>query len=174
MKRILIALLTLCAVPAAAQAPDAPPNTALGSVRPLYAQVRAYVLAAAEQMPEADYAFKPTPEVRSFGQLVGHIANAENMICAMAMGEQSPSQQNWEQVTEKAALVQALRASGEVCERAYAQSDEAALQSGSLFGRPMTHLGMLVLNVSHDFEHYGNMVTYMRLKGMVPPSSQGN
>ena len=89
MKRILIALLTLCAVPAAAQAPAAQANTAVGSVRPLYGQVAAYVLAAAEQMPEAEYGFKPTPEVRSFGQLVGHIANAQHMICAMAMGEQS-------------------------------------------------------------------------------------
>jgi uncharacterized damage-inducible protein DinB len=170
MKRILIALLTLCAVPAAAQAP----NTAVGSVRPLYGQVRAYVLAAAEQMPQADYGFKPTPEVRSFGQLVGHLANAQHMICATAMGEQSQGGRNWEEVTEKAALVAALRASSEVCDRAYQQSDQAAMQSGSLFGQEMTRLSMLVLNYAHDFEHYGNIVTYLRLKGMVPPSSQGN
>ena len=174
MKRILIALVTLCAVPAAAQAPAAQANTAVGSVRPLYGQVAAYVLAAAEQMPEAEYGFKPTPDVRSFGQLVGHVANAQNMICSMAMGEQSQGGRNWEQVTEKAALVAALRASTQVCERAYQQTDQAAMQSGNLFGRETTRLGMLVLNVSHDFEHYGNMVTYLRIKGMVPPSSQGN
>lgn len=174
MKRMLIALLTLCAVPAAAQAPAAPANGAVGSVRPLYAQVRAYVLAAAEQMPEADYGFRPTPEVRSFGQLVGHLANAQNMICAMALGEQGQGGRNWEEVTEKAALIAALRASNEVCERAYGQSDEAAMQPGQLFGRQTTRLGMLVLNTAHDFEHYGNMVTYLRIKGMVPPSSQGN
>lgn len=168
MKRILIALLTLCAVPAAAQ------NTAVGSVRPLYAQGAAYVLAAAEQMPEADYGFKPTPEVRSFGQLVGHIANAQFMICSGALGETSSNQQNWEQVTEKAALVEALRASSAVCDRAYAQSDESAMQTMRLFGRETTRLGALALNAAHDFEHYGNIVTYMRLKGMVPPSSQGN
>lgn len=173
MKRMMIALLTLCAVPAAAQAPAAGAD-AVGSVRPLYNTVRGYVIAAAEQMPEADYGFKPSPDVRSFGQLVGHIANAQHMICAQAMGEQSQGGRNWEEVTEKAALVAALRASSEVCDRAYGQSDEAAMQMGSLFGRPQSRLGMLVLNTAHDFEHYGNMVTYLRIKGHVPPSSQGN
>ena len=173
MKRILIALLTLCAVPAAAQAP-AVPATAAGSVRPLFAQGAAYVLAAAEQMPEAEYGFKPTPEVRSFGQLVGHVANAQYMICSVARGEASPNRQNWEQTTEKAALVEALRASTEYCNGAYEQSDEAAMQTVSLFGQQMTRLSVLTLNAAHDFEHYGNIVTYMRLKGMTPPSSQGN
>jgi uncharacterized damage-inducible protein DinB len=173
MKRILIALLTLCAVPAAAQAP-AVPTTAAGSVRPLFAQGAAYVLAAAEQMPEAEYGFKPTPEVRSFGQLVGHVANAQYMICSVAKGEASPSQQNWEETTEKAALVEALRASTAYCNGAYEQSDEAAMQTVTLFGRQMTRLSVLTLNAAHDFEHYGNIVTYMRLKGMTPPSSQGN
>lgn len=173
MKRILIALLTLCAAPAAAQAPAAP-NTALGSVRPLYAQGAAYVLAAAEQMPEADYGFKPTPEVRSFGELVGHVANAQYMICSAALGEANPNQQNWEQTTEKAALIEALRGSNAVCDRAYQQDDASAMQVMRLFGREQTRLGALVLNAAHDFEHYGNMVTYLRIKGMVPPSSQGN
>lgn len=173
MKRILIALVTLCAVPAAAQAP-AVPTTAVGSVRPLFAQGAAYVLAAAEQMPEADYGFKPTPEVRSFGQLVGHITNAQYMFCSMVLGETSPSQQNWEQTTEKAALVESLRASTTYCGRAYELSDEAAMQPINVFGRQMTRLGALTMNAVHDFEHYGNIITYMRLKGMTPPSSQGN
>jgi uncharacterized damage-inducible protein DinB len=173
MKRILIALVTLCAVPAAAQAP-AVPTTAAGAVRPLFAQGAAYVLAAAEQMPEAEYGFKPTPEVRSFGQLVGHVANAQYMICSVVKGEASPNQQNWEQVTEKAALVEALRASTAYCNGAYDVGDEAAMQPVTLFGRQMTRLSVLTLNAAHDFEHYGNIVTYMRLKGMTPPSSQGN
>lgn len=173
MKRILIALVTLCAVPAAAQAP-AVPTTAVGSVRPLFAQGAAYVLAAAEQMPETDYGFKPTPEVRSFGQLVGHITNAQYMFCSMVLGEASPSQQNWEQTMEKAALVEALRASTTYCSRAYELSDEAAMQPLNVFGRQMTRLSALTMNAVHDFEHYGNIITYMRLKGMTPPSSQGN
>lgn len=171
MKRLLMAMLTICAAPALAQAQA---NTAVGSVASTYGPVRAYLLAAAEQMPEADYGFKPTPDVRSFGQLIGHIANAQFMICSLALGETSPSTQNYEQVTAKAALIEGLQASNAVCDRAYQQSDESAMQMGNLFGRQRTRLGMLVLNAAHDFEHYGNIVTYMRLKGMVPPSSQGD
>lgn len=171
MKRLLMAMLTICAAPTLAQAQA---NTAVGSVTSTYAPVRAYLLAAAEQMPEADYGFKPTPDVRSFGQLIGHIANAQFMICSLALGETSPATQNYEQVTAKAALIEALRASNAVCDRAYQQSDESAMQMGNLFGQQRTRLGMLVLNAAHDFEHYGNIVTYMRIKGMVPPSSQGN
>lgn len=77
-------------------------------------------------------------------------------------------------MTDKAALIEGLRASHAVCERAYALSDEAALGTVRLFGQERTRLGVLALNAAHDYEHYGNMVTYLRLKGMVPPSSQGN
>ena len=172
MKRTLILLLTLCAAPAAAQANAA--NPAMGSVKPLWEQTTRYLMAAAEQMPEAEYGFKPTPDVRSFGQLVGHVANAQRMICSAAMGEQAQGGQNAEELTQKAALVEALRASNAVCERAYGQSDESALQVARLFGQERTRLSALVLNAAHNFEHYGNIVTYMRIKGMVPPSSQGN
>lgn len=169
MKRILTALLTLCAAPALAQE-----NPSVSSVAGVYTIARGYVAAAAEQMPEADYGFKPTPEVRSFGQLVGHIANAQFMICSLALGEANPATQNYEEVTGKAALIEGLRASNAMCDRAYQQSDASAMQMGEMFGQPRTRLGMLALNAAHDFEHYGNIVTYMRLKGMVPPSSQGN
>lgn len=173
MKRLLL-LLALVPAPAFAQgAPSGNANGAVGEVAAMYRQGAAYILAAAEQMPEAEYGFKPTPEVRSFGQLIGHVTNAQFMICAAALGESSPATQNYEQVTEKAALVEGLRASTAVCDRAYAQSDEAAAQVTRLFGQERTRLGALMLNAVHDFEHYGNLITYMRLKGMVPPSSQG-
>jgi uncharacterized damage-inducible protein DinB len=171
MKRLLL-LLALVPAPALAQG-GGNATSAFGSVTPVYRQAAGYILAAAEQMPEADYAFKPTPEVRSFGQLIGHVANAQFMICSAALGESSPAMQNFEQVTAKAELVEALRSSTAHCDRAYAQSDEAALQVVRLFGQERTRLSVLVLNAAHDFEHYGNLVTYMRIKGMVPPSSQG-
>lgn len=173
MKRLLLLLLALAPAPALAQG-GANANTAVGSVASTYRQAFAYILAAAEQMPEAEYGFKPTPEVRSFAQLIGHVANAQYMICAVALGEESPSRQNFEQTTEKGALIAALRGSGEYCDRAYGQSDESAMQVVRLFGQERTRLAVLVLNAAHDFEHYGNLVTYLRLKGMVPPSSQGN
>lgn len=171
MKRLLL-LLALVPAPVLAQG-GASANTAVGSVAATWRPAITYITAAAEQMPEADFAFKPTPDVRSFGQLVGHVANAQFMICSTALGEASPATQNYEHAASKAALIEGLRASTAVCERAYAQSDESAMQVGRLFGQERTRLGILVLNAAHDFEHYGNIVTYMRLKGMVPPSSQG-
>ena len=176
MKKLAVLLSLVVAAPLAAQGGDAAPATgpAVGAVAPTYRQARDYVTAAAEQMPEADYAFRPTADVRSFGQLVGHIANAQFMICAAALGEANPNSENLEHATSKEAMVAGLRASNALCDRAYAQSDEAAMQTAQLFGRERTRLSILVLNAAHDFEHYGNIVTYMRIKGMVPPSSQGN
>jgi uncharacterized damage-inducible protein DinB len=167
MKRSLVLLLTLCAAPAAAQS-----NTVLGSVAPIFQTTTGYLQAAAEQMPEADYGYQPTPEIRTFAQLVGHVANAQNMFCNMALGEQPQGGRNWEEVTDKAALVEALRASTALCRRAYALPDDAAMRTVQMFGQERTILTVLATNAAHNFEHYGNIVTYMRLKGMVPPSSQ--
>jgi uncharacterized damage-inducible protein DinB len=175
MKWLMSAVLTLCAVPAIAQAPaTAPANPAVSSANSIYTAGRDYVLAAAEQMPADQYGFRPTESVRTFGQLVGHIANAQGAICSAVLSEQRQNAQNAEQLTDKAAIIEALRASNAICDRAYAISDEAALRTVRLFGQERTALSALILNAAHDFEHYGNMVTYLRIKGMVPPSSQGN
>lgn len=171
MRQLLLLLLFLAPAPALAQAAAA--NPAVEANRMLYQQVKGYLTRTAEQMPAADFAYRPTAEVRSFGQLIGHIANAQYAICAAALGESSPSTENIEQArTSKEALVEALRGSFTYCDRAYQQTDAAAFQSTTLFGQPRSRLGALALNVSHNFEHYGNLVTYLRMKGMVPPSSQ--
>ena len=179
MSRLLLGAALLAALPslAAAQAPAAPAGSAataaVRSVAFPYEAVKRFTVAAAEQMPEADYAYKPTETVRSFGQLVGHIADAQAMICAGALGEAAPTTSVERTATTKAALVAGLRASFATCDRAYAQADASALQPMSLFGQQTTRLGALSLNAAHSYEHYGNMVTYLRMKGLVPPSSQG-
>jgi len=174
MKRLALLLLTLSAAPAAAQEGGAAAgSSAVASVVPSYRQVYAYILSAAEAVPAQEYGFRPTPEVRSFGQLVGHIANAQYAICSSALGEESPARQNYEETAGKAELIEALRGSGAVCDRAYAQTDAQAMQTTQLFGQERTRLAALVLNATHDWEHYGNLVTYMRIQGLVPPSSQG-
>ena len=178
MQRLAIALLLAAGTPALAAAQAAPAsgpaaaNAAVSSVAWAYRSAISSVLRAAQQMPEAEYGFKPTPDVRSFGQLVGHVADAQTMICAGALGETAPAPQVERTATTKAALVAGLEASIAVCDRAYQQSDADALQPMSLFGQQTTRLGALALNASHDNEHYGNMVTYMRIRGMVPPTSQ--
>jgi uncharacterized damage-inducible protein DinB len=132
-----------------------------------------FITMAAEELPEADYAYRPVASVRSFGELIGHIAGAQSMICAAALGEPQPAEDAVERsATTKAALVKALKESTSYCARAYAIPASAAGEAVTLFGAPNTKAGALALNAVHDGEHYGNIITYLRMKGMVPPSSR--
>ena len=179
----LAALMLVSAVTLAAQGPRPaaraadPAPSAVAGVRDLWQTSRDYILAAAEQMPEADYGYRPTPEVRTLGQLFAHVAASQRMLCAMALGEKNDS---GEPGTTKAEIVAALRASNEYCARAYSTSDADAMSlaqpsdatSASILGATHTRFYVLAMNAWHDNEHYGNIVTYMRLRGKVPPSSQ--
>jgi uncharacterized damage-inducible protein DinB len=137
-----------------------------------YAMVSRSVVGAAESMPEGDYAFKPTPEVRSFGQLVGHAADAQYMFCSKVTGEESPVKGIEKSKTSKADLVQALKDAVGYCSKAYGSiTDAQAAQMTNMFGHDMAKLTVLTINTAHTDEHYGNMVTYLRLKGIVPPTS---
>jgi uncharacterized damage-inducible protein DinB len=167
MKRHLAILAALTVGASTAYAQGIP------AIAPLYEMAKGWLVKSAELMPEANYSFKPTPEVRSFGQLVGHVANANYMICATAKGEKNPAPQDFEKTTEKAALVQGLKDALAYCDPVYKMADAQLTAPAEMFGIKMTRLGFAFLNVTHDNEHYGNMVTYLRMKGLVPPSSQG-
>lgn len=167
MRVVTAALLTLAPMSARAQ------NQATAALGPLYGAVKGYITKAAEQMSVENYAFKPTPEIRSFGQLVGHVANSTYAICSTAKGEKDPNTADNEKVTDKTALVTALKAAFAYCDNAFTMPDAKFTGTAQLFGMTMTRMGWLMLEVTHANEHYGNMVTYFRLKGLVPPSSQG-
>jgi uncharacterized damage-inducible protein DinB len=178
MSRVLAALvLTSAAVtPLGAQAGQGAGsgNASVTAVRTMWEMMTGYIARSAEMMPEDKYSYRPTPEVRSFGELIGHVAGAQHMICAVALGEQPPAEDAVEQTAKtKAALIEALKKSTEYCNRAFAQSDADTRAPANLFGRDVTRMHALVLNATHNGEHYGNIVTYLRLNGMVPPSSQG-
>ena len=145
-----------------------------GGFKGPYDIVKDYLTKAAAQVDEANYAFKPTPDVRSLGQLFGHVANANFMICSIASGEKNPATGNAEQLKTKAEIQKALADSFAFCDKAWAAVTPAnAEQSVDVFGMKHSRASALSFNSAHDWEHYGNIVTYMRLKGMVPPSSQG-
>jgi len=138
-----------------------------------YGMVAANVVAAAEEMPEASYSFKPTPEVRSFGELVGHAADAQNMFCSIVTGEKAPTTSIEKTKTAKADLLQAVKDSKDFCGKVYgSMTDDHASELVTMFGRQTAKLTVLSVNTAHLDEHYGNMVTYMRIRGLVPPSSQ--
>lgn len=131
------------------------------------------LIRAAEKMPEEHYSFKPTPEVRSFGQLIGHVADAQYLFCAPVTGATNPAPGIEKGQTSKADLVKSLKEAFAYCEKAFAMSDAEAAQPVKFFGREQPKLTVLSFKSAHDMEHYGNVVTYMRMKGLVPPSSEG-
>lgn len=172
MVTILLAVLgTLGSGPPRPQAPVGP---VMAATVPEYERVKEYLLRSAEQMPEEQYAFKPTPAVRSFGQLVGHVASTQYVFCSAARNEPNPQPEDFEKTrTAKAGLVAVLRASFDYCDAAFKMTDTEATATVKIpnWGE-RAPLSILVLNIAHDNEHYGNVVTYLRLKGLVPPSSQ--
>jgi uncharacterized damage-inducible protein DinB len=173
MKRLVMLLALVLSTPALGQKQAPAADAAVAALRGQWEAQTGYLLRAAEQLPESDYAFKPVATVRTFGQLIGHVAGSQNAICAMALGEPEKGEDEIEKsMTAKTQLVAALRASSEYCRRAYAQSDAAAAGEATVFGDKSTRMAALVLNTTHDAEHYGNVVTYLRIKGIVPPSSQ--
>jgi uncharacterized damage-inducible protein DinB len=175
-KRLYFAIAALAAAPVAVlaqEAPAAPANPISASEKGVYGFVSGVVVGAAAKMPEENYAFKPTPEVRSFGQLVGHVADAQYMFCSLASGEPDPMKGIEKTKTSKADLVAALKDAVVYCNKAYANmTDAQGSQMVKFMNFTVAKLTVLSLNTAHTDEHYGNMVTYLRLKGIVPPSSE--
>jgi len=178
---IMAAALAFLNLPASAQTTDsgfgelASPSIAAVS-RAMHANIRRNLAEAAAAMPAGDYAFKPTPDVRSFGELIGHVANANFFFCSQATGEKSPATANYEKAADKAVLVKALSDSLAYCDAAYTSTTDAsfslAIKTPAPGGaRDATRGGVLVFNTAHNNEHYGNIVVYLRLKGHVPPST---
>ncbi|HEY0703087.1 MAG TPA: DinB family protein [Candidatus Acidoferrales bacterium] len=160
--------------PATQAAPAAAPaNPITQSEKGFYGFVSGAVIKAAEKMPEENYAFKPTPEVRSFGQLVGHVADATYNFCSQVAGEPSPAKDIEKTKTSKADLVAAIKDAQAYCFKTYGNmTDAKGAEMMKMFGYPMAKITVLSINTAHTDEHYGNMVTYMRLKGIVPPTSE--
>jgi len=177
----MAALLGLFVLPAFAQAdgtPAAPssaapvPNPASAGLKMPWSRAKDIAVRAAEKMPEEHYGFRPSPEVRTFGQLVGHLADSNFMMCSMALGERVEPWTVEKTKTSKADLVAALKESVAICDRVFAQGDAALATGLTLFGFDTTRFALVGILIGHEFEHYGNMVTYMRIKGLVPPSSE--
>jgi uncharacterized damage-inducible protein DinB len=171
MKTIgLLVCLSLSGVLAHAQSTADPLSTGIKGV---YNISKNNVVRAAAKMPEENYAFKPTPEVRSFGQVIGHVADAQYLFCSAAIGETNPSPGIEKSKTTKADLVQALNDAFAYCDKAYnGMTDAHAVEMAKFFGQEQPRLVILAFNSAHNMEHYGNLVTYMRIKGLVPPSSE--
>jgi DinB superfamily len=169
---ILLALASLSAPLLYAQqgAPSGTPSTS-DAIRQAYNQIKGNLTKAADNMPEENYAFKPAPEEASFGGWVAHVAGAQTAICSRAAGTpQAPGAAK----TTKADLVAALADSFKICDAVYAGlTDANGNDSVASFRGNTTRLAALTGNIAHDNECYGSMAVYLRLKGIVPPSTAG-
>jgi uncharacterized damage-inducible protein DinB len=182
LRVIVLALFLACGtLPASAQTTDGSSVEALSPsmsavINAMHKTIRRNLAEAAAAMPAEDYAFKPTPQVRSFGELIVHVANANSYFCSQAKGERQPSYVSNEKAADKAAVAKALDDSLAYCDAVYgATTDDNVSQHvkvlGPGSGGETTRGAMLIFNTTHNNEHYGNIVVYMRLKGLVPPST---
>jgi len=158
--------------------PDELSPSLASSAKAMHAMIRRDLAEAAESMSADEYAFRPTPQVRTFGQIIGHVIDANFFFCAQAAGEKSPATADYEEIVDKAALVKALNDSLDYCDRVYAATTDASFiqpmriaNVGSTGSTNTVRGAVLMYNVAHNNEHYGNLAVYMRLKGHVPPSS---
>jgi uncharacterized damage-inducible protein DinB len=182
MRTLLRTLLICLLMPAAvALAQDRPPTAAVASQdNPLsannklfYGYLKMILLRSAEKMPEENYNFKPTFVLRSFGQIIGHVADSQYTFCSVVLGEKNPLPRIEKTKTSKADLIAALKDSFAYCDKAYdGMTDASATQMVKVSGSEMPRLGGLTVNNIHTVEHYGNLTIYMRLKNVVPPTSE--
>jgi uncharacterized damage-inducible protein DinB len=148
-----------------------------------FQQIQGLAQKTAEKVGEDLYSFKPTPDVRSLGGVLGHIADGNKLLCTVASGEAMDFEkimkdfslvQVHEKKTKKAEIIAALNETRAFCESVFAKIDDTSGQETVVFfgGQKMAKVMILTLLNNHAWEHYGNLVTYMRLKGIVPPSSE--
>jgi uncharacterized damage-inducible protein DinB len=148
-------------------------NPLSADTKNIYNGIKGTLTKAADQMAEADYSFKASPMERTYGAIVGHIADVQMALCGNANGEQKMGDAEKTKTT-KADLVAALKASFDYCDGVYnGLTDADAATKVTMFGpNKATKLAVLNFNIAHDNEMYGQMVVYLRIKGLVPPSSQ--
>ena len=162
----------------AGQSPAQPPTAAALLVRlaqGAWAGAKRNIVESADQMPEADYSFKPVDTVRTFGQVLAHVADSNYFYCARSKGEAPPVADGTleKTATTKAAIVKALGESVAYCDAVYASLTAASAADMVKAGdNQIPRVQPLFNNVSHNVEHYGNLVTYFRIKKMVPPSTK--
>ena len=168
MKKLLICMFLLMPILAWSQE-----NPISAFTKRIYGFQKDILLRSAEKMPEENYSFRPTESVRTYGQIVGHVADAQYLFCSNALGEKSPDPKIEQTKTSKADLIAALKTAFAYCDKAYdAMTDASGSQLVKLFGTDTPKLGALNFNNVHNMEHYGNLVTYMRIKNIVPPTSE--
>jgi uncharacterized damage-inducible protein DinB len=169
--RLVTAAVLVAVVSGVSFAQSANPLTANAKIQ--LGALTGFVIRSAEKVPADLYSFRATPEVRSMGQLFGHIADALFSMCSTAAGTKPPRTGIEKSVTDKSALIAALKEGVGYCNTVFdGMTDQKGTETVPFYFGPTPRLSVLYFAVTHTYEHYGNLVTYMRLKNIVPPSSE--
>ncbi len=165
---------TLLLVVAPFLALHAQDNPFSDDARQSYGLIKVSLLKAADRMPTEDYSFRTTPKVRTFAEMIDHVTQAQTLMCGVVKGEKSITNPRFKPAaTTKADLVAALKASFDYCDPLYASmTDAAGTPKVKWLIGDMSRLGLLNWNISHDNEMYGIIGAFLRIKGLVPPSSE--
>lgn len=147
--------------------PIAAPNPMTATLSIFRTNMQDKIMKAAVMMPEAKYSYRPTKEVRSFGEIVTHIADISNFLCSNMKGEKQPAMIGGK--SSKADVIAYLKASFEYCDGAYAGFTDAHLNDpADFFGDKTNKMFWATQLGNHDALHYGNLVVYLRINGLEP------
>ncbi|HKA00153.1 MAG TPA: DinB family protein [Candidatus Solibacter sp.] len=175
MKTVFATLLIaapLCAQSTATQSTP-PKNPLVATSQAFFASAKNNILRSADKVPDDLWSYQPAPTVRTFAQMFAHIADGQYEFCGMASEGKVVDKGIEKAATTKAAILAALKDAFAYCDAAYAKmTDATAVEMVPFFNRQVTRIGAMDFNVVHTMEHYGNLVTYMRLKNIVPPTSR--
>jgi len=175
---IMAAMLAVAVLPVSAQTPaqPRPPQTFPVYLQAQYATLKGNITGSVDKMLAEHFAFKPVPEVMSYAELLTHIVDTQYGYCSTVKGAANPGASLNFKVTDKAAVAQLVKDSFAYCDDAFAAvTNENALEMLTRGSAPnqrqLARVNQLTQLIVHGNEHYGNLVTYMRIKGIVPPSS---
>ncbi len=169
----VVASLSLSAAAVAQSSPVPQPVGPAAEVQAAYNRVKPNILKSADKMPADAFTYKPADDVRTYARVLNHITEAQYHVCWALNGTPPDPKAVPAETADKAAIVAALKASFETCDKAYSSLTDAALTESLALGPvKRTKIGLAWGNVSHDNEQYATLALYLRLKGIAPPSTE--
>jgi hypothetical protein len=168
-------LAVLCFVaPIMARAQDVPANALTATVRKVLDDNARNLIAAAEEMPAEKYTFQASPEIRTFGQTIAHIAQVNNMVCAKLFTPAAAMPDKIDEKDSKEKLVAGLKASMDYCGQAFSKMNDANLPEmiPAFGGRQMTRMGVALIVTNDLIDHYAALAVYLRMNSLLPPTAQ--
>jgi len=171
----LMCMAILCLIaPVMAQAQDAPANPLTATVRKILDDNAKNLIATAEEMPAEKYSFQASPDIRTFGQTMAHIAVVNNMVCAKLFTPAAAAPEKVDEKDSKEKLVAGLKASMDYCGQAFSKLTDANLSEmiPAFGGRQMTRMGVALIVTNDLVDHYSAMAVYLRMNSLLPPTAQ--